>query len=93
MSGKHHLRDKWWPPEAEAVASASAPQQAGPDEDEWTTGHEPMTEPQASYLDTLAEDVGVDVPDFMTKAEASDLIDELQRRTDGDGNGEDDLGR
>ena len=59
MSGKHHLRDKWWPPEAEAVASASAPQQAGPDEDEWTTGHEPMTEPQASYLDTLAEDVGV----------------------------------
>jgi hypothetical protein len=28
--------------------------------------------------------VGVDVPDALSKVEASDLIDELQRRTDGD---------
>jgi hypothetical protein len=50
--------------------------------DEWTTGEEPMTDPQASYLDTLADDVGVEVPDTLSKAEASDLIDDLQQRTD-----------
>jgi hypothetical protein len=74
MSGRGHLHDKWWPPEGEATAPVG----------EWTTGEEPMTDPQASYLDTLAVDVGVDVPDALSKVEASDLIDELQRRTDGD---------
>jgi hypothetical protein len=49
-----------------------------------------MTDRQASYLDTLAEDVGVDVSDATTKAEASDLIDELQLRTDGEENDEGD---
>jgi hypothetical protein len=43
---------------------------------------EAMTGPRASYLDALADDVGVDVPDAMTKAVASDLIDELQRHGD-----------
>ena len=84
MTGRSHLHDKWWPPEAEGVAG---PQGSGDgsvgDEatagDEWTTGEEPMTGPQASYLDALADDVGADVPDALSKAEASDLIDELQQ--------------
>jgi hypothetical protein len=51
------------------------------DPEEWTTGNEPMTGPQESYLSTLAQEAGVDVPDGLSKAEASRLIDELQART------------
>ena len=51
------------------------------DPDEWVTGDEPMTGPQASYLSTLAQEAGEDVPDELTKAEASKRIDELQERT------------
>jgi hypothetical protein len=51
------------------------------DPDEWTTGDEPMTGAQASYLHTLAQGAGVDVPDQLSKADASRLIDELQDRT------------
>ena len=49
--------------------------------DEWVTGDEPLTAAQESYLRTLAREAGEDVPDGLTKAQASDLIDELQRRT------------
>ena len=46
---------------------------------DWTTGDEPMTGPQKSYLQTLAREAGRDVElDGMTKADASRLIDELQ---------------
>jgi Protein of unknown function (DUF3072) len=51
------------------------------DPDEWTTGDEPMTGPQASYLETLAREAGEQVGDDLTKAEASRRIDELQERT------------
>jgi hypothetical protein len=51
------------------------------DPDEWTTGDEPMTGPQESYLSTLAQEAGEDVPADLTKAEASRKIDELQERT------------
>ncbi|MEU2042424.1 DUF3072 domain-containing protein [Nocardia niwae] len=51
------------------------------DPDQWTTGEEPMTGPQDSYLHTLAQEAGEEVPEELTKAEASQLIDELQRRT------------
>ena len=40
-----------------------------------------MTGPQASYLSTLAQEAGADVPDELTKAEASKRIDELQDQT------------
>ena len=46
--------------------------------DEWVTGDEPMTGPQASYLETLAREAGEEVPAGLTKAQASDLIDRLQ---------------
>ncbi|MEM6107111.1 DUF3072 domain-containing protein [Mycobacterium sp. 050272] len=60
----------------------AAPQET-PEKDtsEWVTGDEPMTGPQRSYLHTLAQEAGRDVPDDLTKAQASELIDELQQAT------------
>jgi hypothetical protein len=49
--------------------------------DDWTTGDEPMTGAQRSYLHTLAEEARVEVDDDLTKAEASKKIDELQATT------------
>ncbi|MGN6339100.1 DUF3072 domain-containing protein [Mycobacterium sp.] len=51
------------------------------DQSQWVTGDEPMTGPQRSYLNTLAQEAGEQVPDNLTKAQASSLIDELQQRT------------
>ena len=51
------------------------------DPEDWTTGDEPMTGPQQSYLHTLAREAGEDVPDELTKSEASQLIDRLQEKT------------
>lgn len=48
---------------------------------DWTTGDEPMTGPQESYLATLAQEAGEPAPTGLTKAEASRLIDELRQRT------------
>lgn len=46
--------------------------------EDWVTGEEPMTDAQASYLATLAQDTGREIPEALTKAQASELIDELQ---------------
>jgi hypothetical protein len=51
------------------------------DPDRWVTGDEPMTGPQRSYLETLAREAGEDLPDRLTKAQASELIDQLQDKT------------
>lgn len=51
------------------------------DTSDWVTGDEPMTGPQRSYLNTLAQEAGRDIPDELTKAKASELIDELQQQT------------
>lgn len=51
------------------------------DPEEWTTGEEPMTGAQASYLHTLASEAGETVDPDLTKAEASRRIDELQDKT------------
>ncbi|MCO1577265.1 DUF3072 domain-containing protein [Crossiella sp. SN42] len=40
-----------------------------------------MTGPQESYLHTLAQEAGKEVPEELTKAEASQLIDQLQEET------------
>jgi Protein of unknown function (DUF3072) len=50
------------------------------DPEEWVTGDEPMTGAQASYLGTLGRRTGQNVPDDLTKAEASEKIDELRER-------------
>lgn len=44
-------------------------------------GEEPMTGAQRSHLYALARRAGIDVPSRMTRAQASELIDELQRQT------------
>jgi hypothetical protein len=51
------------------------------DPDEWTTGDEPMTGAQKSYLKTLSDEAGVEFDDNLTKAEASKRIEELQQKT------------
>ena len=48
---------------------------------QWTTGEEPMTGAQDSYLHTLATEAGEAVEPDLTKAEASEKIDELQEKT------------
>ena len=48
---------------------------------EWTTGDEPMTGAQDSYLHTLARQAGEQVEGEMTKAEASQKIDQLREKT------------
>jgi hypothetical protein len=65
----------------------STPQQTGPAEkepDDWTTGDEPMTGPQRSYLETLTHQAGEDAAedlDGLSKADASKRIDDLQAKT------------
>ncbi|HEU5013310.1 MAG TPA: DUF3072 domain-containing protein [Roseiflexaceae bacterium] len=51
------------------------------DPEDWTTGDEPMTGAQKSYLTTLATEAGEEIDETMTKAEASKKIDELQQKT------------
>jgi hypothetical protein len=53
------------------------------DPEDWTTGGEPMTGPQASYLQTLLQQAGRadDFDPELSKAQASALIDQLQRET------------
>jgi hypothetical protein len=51
------------------------------DPDEWTTGDEPMTGAQRSYLKTLSDEAGEPMDENLTKAEASKRIDELQQKT------------
>ena len=56
----------------------AAGQDPAKDVDQWVTGDEPATGPQLSYLQTLAREAGREVPENLTKADASKLIDELQ---------------
>lgn len=51
------------------------------DPQDWTTGDEPMTGAQASYLKTLSEAAGEEFDPGLTKAQASERIDQLQART------------
>ncbi len=61
----------------DAVAS-----NADKDPSDWVTGDEPSTGPQQSYLSTLAQQAGEDVePTELSKAEASQKIDELKQQT------------
>jgi hypothetical protein len=54
------------------------------DPEDWTTGDEPMTGPQASYLETLLQQAGKSEDDLdpnLTKRQASEMIDKLQKET------------
>ena len=61
--------------------NAPAQKDAVKDPADWTTGAEPMTGPQDSYVHTLAREAGEELPERMTKAEASEKIEELQEVT------------
>lgn len=52
------------------------------DPDQWTTGGEPMTGAQASYLKTLSEEAKEPdaFDDSLDKAEASKRIDDLRHK-------------
>jgi hypothetical protein len=52
------------------------------DPQEWTTGGEPMTGAQASYLKTLCEETDHPFDDSLSKADASILIDRLRGESD-----------
>jgi hypothetical protein len=58
----------------------SQPDTASPEKDpaDWVTGDEPATGAQKSYLETLTRQTDEDVPEDLTKAEASQKIDELK---------------
>jgi len=65
-----------------ATTDTSAPiEDASKPTEQWVTGDEPMTGPQHSYLQTLAREAGRELPEQLTKAQASDLIEELQGST------------
>jgi Protein of unknown function (DUF3072) len=51
------------------------------DPEEWTTGDEPMTAAQHSYLQTLCDEAGEPMDETLTKAQASERIAALQRHT------------
>ncbi|WP_375404283.1 DUF3072 domain-containing protein [uncultured Sphingomonas sp.] len=51
------------------------------DPHDWTTGDEPMTGAQASYLKTLSEEAHEEFDDKLSKGDASLKIDELQEKT------------
>jgi hypothetical protein len=49
------------------------------DPENWVSGDEPMTGAQASYLTTLSEEAGQELPsEGLTKADASKQIDALK---------------
>ena len=64
-----------------ADVDPSHPSNREKDPDDWTTGDEPMTGAQRSYLKTLCEEAKVPFDEKLTKAAASKRIDELQRIT------------
>ena len=59
----------------------SHPSNRAKDPDDWTTGDEPMTGAQASYLKTLCEEAGEAFDPQLSKAEASKRIDALRAKT------------
>jgi hypothetical protein len=60
---------------------ANEPSNLEKDPSEWTTGEEPMTGAQASYLKTLSDEAKEPFQEDLTKAEASLRIEELQKKT------------
>lgn len=50
------------------------------DPDDWVSGEEPMTGPQASYLRTLCEQSGQSFDGSVSKAEASKRIEALREK-------------
>ncbi|SFP76078.1 DUF3072 domain-containing protein [Tranquillimonas alkanivorans] len=58
-----------------------APGNADKPTEDWVTGDEKMTGAQASYLKTLCQEADEPFDPNLTKAEASEKIDQLQEKT------------
>ena len=81
------MTDRTTGPDTERSASTTQPDLQPEDRpglekdpEDWVTGDEPMTGAQASYLETLSRQTGDEVTGELTKAEASEKIDELRDR-------------
>ncbi len=60
----------------------SQPSNLKKDPEDWKTGEERATDAQKSYLSTMAAEAGVEVYlDGLTKTEAAEQIEELQKLT------------
>jgi hypothetical protein len=81
MTESNTYSDDTTPPTSEVLGGPQA-DSTRKDPQEWTTGDEPMTGAQRSYLDTLAREAGEEISADLTKAEASEHIDRLQSRSD-----------
>jgi hypothetical protein len=84
MTGDNRERDRRTDRDAEQNVKADPDRDQSntvKDPDEWTTGDEPMTGAQQSYLKTLSEEAREPFDSNLTKAEASKRIDELQAKT------------
>jgi hypothetical protein len=68
-------------PKVDADPAATEGSNVEKDPGDWVTGEEPMTGAQASYLKTLAEQAGESFDPSLSKAAASQRIDELQQKT------------
>ena len=77
-------------PDPHKVKTQGGGSAAEKDPAHWVTGDEPMTGPQASYLETLAQQAGTEVPTGLNKSEASRAIQELQEKA-GSSSGSDDV--
>ena len=60
---------------------SKAPGNTVKDPEDWTTGDEPMTGAQRSYLKTLCDEANEPMDETLTKAKASERITALQQRT------------
>jgi hypothetical protein len=67
--------------DAAAMANKGVPADGNTQKDPkaWVTGDDPMTGAQRSYLNTLGQETGEEIPKDLTKAEASEKIDELRK--------------
>jgi hypothetical protein len=77
-TGDSGVRDFYLMTPDESTPAMQNPEK-GPEE--WTTGKEPMTGPQRSYLQTLCREAGEEFDPNLTKAAASKKIEELQAKT------------
>ena len=66
--------------QGDTLGSATAEPGVERDPQEWVTGDQSATEPQKSYLDSLAKQAGEEISADLTKAEASQHIDRLQEK-------------
>lgn len=79
-------REEEQPSDQQEVLGAPAPEagegETQRDPQEWVTGDDPATEAQKTYLDRLAREAGEEIPvENLTKADASEHIDRLQKLT------------